>query len=400
VARTDWIGLRVARWRDIAGMTQKELADRVGCTRAYIAMIEGGRRAVTKRSLLIKLATALRVSVTDLTEQPRQPATPGEHAIYHAVPEIRGALDDDPRTDEPVDVDALACDVDRAMRARMQCDYETVAALLPGLVADTRRLANDGDDRALPLFVRAATVGALTTKPFGYVDLAVRLAERAALAAERYGRPAERAAAAFTSAQTALASGTTGGRARSLSVASTAAGQLGDDGDDETLSLYGMLHLQAALSAASLGRHDDVSVHLAEAESAATRVAGDPWRLEFGRTNVGIWRVSCALENGEPDRAPEYARQVDRTQVRTANRLSRLHIDTGRGWYAAGQPEPAVRAFLLADDVSPAELRTRPTVREIVGQMVRDARRRGSPELQDLAIRMGIDPLDPDLDLA
>lgn len=62
----DWIGLRVARWRDVAGMTQQELADRVGVSAAYISMIEHGRRAVTKRSLLISLATALGVRVEDL----------------------------------------------------------------------------------------------------------------------------------------------------------------------------------------------------------------------------------------------------------------------------------------------------------------------------------------------
>ncbi|MFF3852252.1 hypothetical protein [Micromonospora sp. NPDC002575] len=35
------------------------------------------------------------------------------------------------------------------------------------------------------------------------------------------------------------------------------------------------------------------------------------------------------------------------------------------------------------------------SLREIVGQMVRDARRRGAPELRDLATRIGVDPLDP-----
>ena len=55
------------------------------------------------------------------------------------------------------------------------------------------------------------------------------------------------------------------------------------------------------------------------------------------------------------------------------------------------------RQFLEADTVSAQELRSRSTVREIVGQMVRDARRRGSDELKDLAVRIGIDPLDPDL---
>lgn len=104
------------------------------------------------------------------------------------------------------------------------------------------------------------------------------------------------------------------------------------------------------------------------------------------------------VENGEPDRAPQYARQVNRAEIRSANRRCRLHIDTGRGWYAAGDPARAARSFLEADEVSPAELRPRPTVRELAGQMVRDARRRGSDELRELAVRLGIDPLDPESD--
>ncbi|WP_133305761.1 helix-turn-helix transcriptional regulator, partial [Micromonospora sp. MW-13] len=35
----DYIGLRVASWRDTAGMTQQQLADRVGVTASYISMI-------------------------------------------------------------------------------------------------------------------------------------------------------------------------------------------------------------------------------------------------------------------------------------------------------------------------------------------------------------------------
>jgi hypothetical protein len=33
-----------SRWRDIAGMTQRQLADAVGVTREYISMIENGKR--------------------------------------------------------------------------------------------------------------------------------------------------------------------------------------------------------------------------------------------------------------------------------------------------------------------------------------------------------------------
>ncbi|MFI2667794.1 helix-turn-helix domain-containing protein [Micromonospora carbonacea] len=391
----DYIGLRVARWRDVAGMTQQQLADRISVTASYISMIESGRRPVTKRSRLIALASALGVSVTDLTGQPHAPRSEDDLAIYTTVPALRGALDDDP--EEPgrlLDPADLRASVDQAMAARMACDYKALARLLPDLVAATRQLADSGHPEGPRLFVRAAVTTVLAIKPFGYIDLAARYAERAEQVAALAG-PAEAAAAAFAAAQSALSSGTHGGRRRSLVVATRAAERLGDTGDDAALTWYGMLHLHSAMSAASLGTGDPDG-HLAEAENAARRAGSDPWRMEFTPANCGIWRVGVAVENGTPERAPERARRVDRSQIRSANRRCRLHLDAGRGWYAAGDQDRAILAFLEADNASPAELRSRPSVREIVGQMVRDARRRGTAELRDLATRVGVDPLDPE----
>lgn len=133
---------------------------------------------------------------------------------------------------------------------------------------------------------------------------------------------------------------------------------------------------------------------MAEAAATAERVVDDRWAQELTPANVGIWRVGIALENGEPDHAPQYARLVDQSRIRTVNRRARLHIDTGRGLYAAGQTEQAVREFLRADDLAPSNLRNRPWVRELVSQMVRDTPHRGgSSELRALAARCGIDPL-------
>ena len=395
MARTDYIGLRVARWRDIAGMTQQQLADSVGTSAAYISMIENGRRAVTKRSLIIALASALGVRVEDLTAQPRQPRDRAELAAYSAAAGIRRELDEDPDGPLP-DLADVTRRVHAATRARMSCDYAALAGLLPDLVRQTRHLANtSATERAgLALFVRVAFAGATGLKSIGHVDLSMRLAERAQRAAQLLGKPNETAAAAFALAQVAL---TGGSQRRSLTVASAAAQELGDTRSGDDASWYGMLQLHAAISAASLGRADDAGTHYAEARATLPRADGpDAWLMEFTEANLGLWRVAIALENGEPERAPEYARRVDRTALRNVQRRARLHIDAGRGLFLAGEADRAVRQFLEADEISTQELRSRPTVREIVGQMVRDARRHGSPELQELAVRVGVDPLDPD----
>jgi transcriptional regulator with XRE-family HTH domain len=164
--RTDYIGLRVARWRDIGGMTQQQLGDAVGVTREYISMIENGKRPITKRSLLISLAQALDVSVVDLTGQPYEPQTAEDLAILHIEAGVRTALDED-LDDGPLPNSAeLATTTERVRRARMALDYRTLAELLPDLVGKARALAasdNDSDARTgLSLFV-VATVEAPST---------------------------------------------------------------------------------------------------------------------------------------------------------------------------------------------------------------------------------------------
>jgi len=390
--RDDWIGLRVARWRDIAGMTQQGLADRVGVSREYVSMIENGKRPVTKRSLLYELASALGVSVTDLTGQPTPPRTAEERAAYIAAPAIRQALDGE----APVEPRSLAhlSDISDWMRsAGMACDWTTQLEILPGLISETAVLAETGNEQALGLHVKACFSASFTVKHMGYTDLSRLLADRAAAYARQLGDPVHTGAAQYAVAQAVLAGGS---RHRSLALAEGAAERLQPDAtDDAGRTWYGMLHLHAALSAASVGQADSADAHLTEAAEVAPTVSGDPWRVEFTPANVAVWRVGVALENGEHGQAPELARRVDQTQLRTVDRRIRLHIDSARGLYLADQHEAAVRALLFADEIAPQSLRSRPAVREIVGQMARDSRQGGSDELRELALRFGIDPLSP-----
>lgn len=395
MGRQDWIGLRVARWRDIAGMTQQELADRVGVTAAYISMIENGRRAVTKRSLVIALASALGVRVEDLTAQPVPPRDRVELAIYSAAPAVRRALTEDPDGPLP-DVNGVTQRVHAAMRARATCDYLTLAELLPDVIADVRRLAEEPATSrvGLSLMVRAGITGTLPLRDLGHVDLAARLADHAEQAAVKLGEPVELAAVAFAVGQVAL---TAGAQRKSLSVATRAADAIGDSAGGDLAAWEGMLRLHAALSAASLGRSDEAVAHWQAAGDAVVRADGaDSWLMEATPANVALWRVAIALENGEPDRAPEYARRVDRSALRLPGRRARLHIDTGRGLFLAGCSDEAIQHFLMADKISSFDVRPRPEVREIVSQMLRDARGRGGSELRTLAVRVGVDPLAPD----
>jgi len=396
------IGLRVAQWRDIAGLTQQQLADAVGVSRPYITMLENGRRSVDKRTLLDGLARALGVSITDLTGQPYPPVTRADLETYRVVPQVRAALDED--DNGPVQarpLDQLEVAADRAMAARMACDMEALGRHLPALLAETRTLWFDNGDRtAGALLVKAAVTGSLALKAAGWIDLGIRLSDLADTVAAALGDPVCIAAAQFAVAQCALS---TTARKRSARLAKSGA----EDLDrltrtklppamlNDVLAWMGVLHLHAALSDAALSGGDPDG-HLAAASAAARHVTGDPWRMEFSNANVATWAVGIALENGQPERAPELARLVDPNQLRTKQRRSRLYLDTGRALFVAGDSEAAVRALLAADHAAPGDLRSRATAVEIVAQMVRDAPQRGgSEQLRDLAVRVGVDPLAP-----
>lgn len=388
----DWIGLRVARYRDIAGMTQQQLADRAGVSRPYIAQIEGGHRPVTTRALLIRLAEALGVSTPDLVTTPPVGRSDRERVVHQAVPGVRAALDaaDDVA---PIPAERLADEVDRFMAARMACDYPALAELMAPTIARTLAATEAGDVDARQLLARAVFTASMVLRPLGYVDLATRLAERAQWAAAGADDPAAVAAAEFALAQAALTSGL---RARSLTLASRAADAIQADTTEDGRAWYALLHLQAGLSSAALGDTETAAGHLDEAADVATTVTGDPWRMDLSPANAGVWRVAAVLEGNDPGRAVELARGVDRHALRTTQRQAHLHTFAGRALYLTGDHNAATRSYLEADRLAPAEIRGRGSVQEIVGQMIRDARRQaGSDQLRDLAVRVGVDPLQP-----
>jgi transcriptional regulator with XRE-family HTH domain len=395
--RTDYIGLRVARWRDLGGMTQQQLATEIGVSREYVSMIENGKRAVTKRDLLLRLSRAIGVDANDLTAQPYPPTDRAELALHVIAPKLRRALDGDDEPAEHLPLSRLSANTQTVMAARMACDYDTLGDLLPTLLAASIDLAETSHDQhtrrtGTGLFIKACITGSLTVKPHGFVDLGIRLAELASQAALKLDDPAHTAAAAFTLSQALLAGGSLH---KSLALAVRAADNIQPHTDtDAGKEWYGMLHLQSALVLASLNNTDEATSHLAEAEEISASHHGNIWKMEFTPANVGAWRVAVALESNEPQLAAVHARQVDRTALHAIQRRVRLLIDTARGHFLAGQQDTAVRCLLAADDIAPIEVRSRPAVREIVGQMIRDSTRRGgSTELRTLVARLHLDPL-------
>jgi transcriptional regulator with XRE-family HTH domain len=60
------MGKRIKKLREARGLTQAELADKVGVTQVYISSLESGARKNPSLELLRKLAKALKTDVAEL----------------------------------------------------------------------------------------------------------------------------------------------------------------------------------------------------------------------------------------------------------------------------------------------------------------------------------------------
>lgn len=392
-SRQNWIGYRVASWRRVQDMSQQGLADTMGVSREYISMIENGRRAVTRRATVDALADALGIGPEDLTGQPVRPLTRAEHAVYTMASDIRRALDEPDTTRDIRPIEELAADADRMLSLRMEGDWEEVPRVLPGLLTETTVAAENGE-RGLAAHVKTLLSCSANVRFIGFIDLGRLFAERAMDAARRLGDPEHLGAATFFLAQSVMQCG---GRARSEAMAVQMADSLPDDtpGCREWIV---MLNLQAGFSAAMLGKVDEEQARFEEAATQARRTFTDAWFMEPKIANVDNWRIAGALEDGNAEQAPDLARRVDLTQLKTVDRRSRWWFDTGRGWFARGDHDQCIRAFLKADEMYPLSLWTKPQALEITGAMVRDAKTgRGSTELRALCAAVGLDPSAPDV---
>jgi transcriptional regulator with XRE-family HTH domain len=85
---------RLREWRERATLSQEELKDRAGVSRATIADLEAGNRGAQPRTVR-RLAAALGVEPTDLYGE--EPRSPKEKAPPSQQPTLNGALEEERR---------------------------------------------------------------------------------------------------------------------------------------------------------------------------------------------------------------------------------------------------------------------------------------------------------------
>ncbi|MGH3753579.1 MAG: helix-turn-helix domain-containing protein [Pseudonocardiaceae bacterium] len=398
------IGGRIREIRIWRGMSLKATAELAGITEGYLSRIERNERPVNSRSLLEAIAAALRVAPAELAEQAFPPAMadPVAAETQAAVIALDAALTDyklgEPTGETARPWPAVAADLDRLTTVlRPAGDYAALGVLLPGLMTELYTLYVTDPQRRVEVCTALMgcyhAAGALL-KNLGVRGLPALTAFRAQQVAEELDEPAWLGLATWMRACTL---GGQGRRPRMLAVSLRGAHELESHLDDpRAAQVYGALHLNAALAAAAMRRGGDCADHLNEAAAMAQRVSGDGHgfgNLYFGPDNVGIWRVSIAVELGEAGRAREIARLVDPSRVPSAMRQAVFWADLGRGMaQQRATRDEAVGALLRAEQIAPQHIRPDPFVRETVADLLRRAPRDAAAgrELRGMAYRMGI----------
>lgn len=395
-----YIGQRVRAIRARRGISQQVLADLAGLSRGAVAKYENGERPIDSRRTLLALAQALGVTLGDLTghEQDKlDPATAGFHA---AVPHLetvlwsRGNITD---TRPARSLDELAALARTATKLRHDCDYAALGPMLGPMLTDSYRHVRETEsEQAWDVLGTVAYGVASSLRARGYHALAWTAAQESERAAAHAGGAAQTAAAAFIQGQILLSR--PGALPAALDTTVGTAERIATDvrtvGEVET---FGMLHLQGSIVAATMG--DDPEPHLAEAAEQAGRLAeatpsaSTARNASFGPANVALWRMSAAIERREPGQVLALAPTLSPADLPNEGRKAQYFVEIGRAYAMQRDYRQSLYALLRAEHAAPQHVRTMTPVRELVGHMMRKARRDlTTGELGKLAQRVGVVP--------
>ncbi|TDD81511.1 helix-turn-helix domain-containing protein [Actinomadura rubrisoli] len=397
------IGARLRTLRRWRGMSLDEVAGLSGLSKSFLSRAERGLRALDRRSHISALASALRVSETDLVGGPHLGADPAQAGPHDYIPPLRVALEtngfhSDPVVDRARPLSELAALMGGPIeQERRRYNYIRVGEDLPDVIDELHwHVGQAGDERAqrlaLEVLVEAYMCAAGMARTLRHPDLGHIAAMHADEAAVLLDDPIARGKAAFS-----LVRPSPSNWHRVKAMAERAADRLEPHVHDaEGRQVLGMLTLNAALASAA-SRDSDAAEHwLAEARELAGQVPDDlerNWQA-FGATNVAIWNVTVGVECGKiGGEVFELTKFVDEEKLdQNLARKTCFLADVGRG--LARDPkwrDEAVRWFRRSEVVAPQRFRNDVKVRESVAVMLEQARVAAQGrELRGMAARMGV----------
>ncbi|WP_316526163.1 helix-turn-helix domain-containing protein [Kitasatospora brasiliensis] len=385
-------GERIAQYRKLRHLTQRELAARAHISYSMLTKVEQGAKPATP-AVLAAVARALSVQTVDLTGQPYLTELRQDELDVLIQP-IREALD------------LYDLGADPEVAARPAGELHSAAEQLCALVRETR--IKDAA-RALPALIAEVTTAAhaapseqawrvlastyrtaydITTK-LGFTDLCVVALDRMAWAAERGSDPVLAGVRQYLRSLIYLRSGQYEIGKRLVAVGMDTLGQA-DPGRVRDVTV-GQLHLGAAVLAARSGDGDRATEHIAEATRIA-EVTGEATQvhwLSFGPTNVAVHQVATLAEQYRYAEAVRAAEQVRVPAEWPASRAAAHLAEVARAQLWIGRSEESLKSLQRARELAPQQMRYHPMVRETVTGLV-SAHRSTPGTLSSMAHWVGI----------
>ena len=300
----------------------------------------------------------------------------------------------DPRAN--LSVTSLAEGLSRMKAAYQACQYQLVATELPDLLNRAKAGGTYvvGDDRLQVAAIDSQlhhVPASVLLKLDGHA-LASVAADRSMTAAHRSENPVMVAASARIVSHTLMSAGQHKAAHHFAAAQAEALEAELSDQTIDSLSVYGALLLRGAVAAGMAQDSSSARTLLDEAERAGARLDGPAnhqWTA-FCLDNVLAHHLAVEILLGNAGTAVENLQRIKLDNLGIAERKATACIDATRAYTQSGKHDPAVTALLAAEQISPAELRVRPVVRELVQQIRTAAPASVRGELNALVDRVGI----------
>lgn len=391
-ATPDTIGVRVARYRKRAGLTQNGLAQRSRYSRCHIAQVEAGHKIATP-AFVAAVAAALAVDSAEIYGQPYRGHTPGDDRVHGSIADLRRAMayvDGGPDLDAPPrTLGELSAAVDEALTLRHQARHPQLAARLPTIIEELTWHAYEvSGPRPWTMLNRAHNLAASLTRRLGYNDLSGQIMERAAVSAARSQDPHLPLMIMHRRSLLMMGVAAYGPAVRLLE---TSLGEVDSSRPDAT-EVRGSLALRAAVVSARGRRASDAWDYYGQA-TEVSRAAGDPALDEHGTDynpgNLAIHGAAIALELGDLDEAARRDEEISEPVLSglAAERRAHHQIDMARVRVELGDYDRALSRVLAAERTAPQMTRYHPSARAVVAHLV-DVRRTVPESLRRLHGRM------------
>lgn len=406
---TPGVGASIAAHRRVAGLTQVDLAARIGKSVQWVSAVEQGRKHAERLTDLVNIATVLGCTLDDLIGRPVDSLTSGTRRApqAEAVAAVRAVIMRAAVPDtEPRDVPELADVSTRVGEAwsiwhGSPVAHSTLGRLLPSLLDDSiaaYRRAADRRRAARPL----AGAYQITRQWLHHIpdgELAWIAADRAMSAAREADDPHLIALGAWALSASYRRAGQQDEATRlCLAAADELKARMdapdrgaGIDPHPRLLADYGMLHLAAAVSSAQAD-DDNRAWALHRVADEAARAIGqtyDGWTA-FGRGNVDIHGLALSAELGRADAVVEYSARLHIDDVPSVERRTAALINTARGYVRRGEDEAAALMLMDAEKISQEEVHDSTLVRELLRELLYRDHARARPYVRQLAQRAGL----------